>query len=215
LLAAIVICWFSESAAAEQIHGYQIPTTEGATMPSIGDPATPTVGVCKSVSTTPNRNRRGRRNANGGRRGFGASYCLPYNDSGPRKLGFSAPEKVQEAIKAVEMDLVTHFEHDSADLKELQETTSVAVIVEWLATTPDAGIKLTGHTDSTGTPEYNLMLSQRRTEAVKALFVDKGVPSDRIETEWFGETNLLMSVLGRLRENRRVEIDVFQITDEE
>jgi len=113
------------------------------------------------------------------------------------------------------MDLVTHFEHDSADLKELQETTSVAVIVEWLATTPDAGIKLTGHTDSTGTPEYNLMLSQRRTEAVKALFVDKGVPSDRIETEWFGETNLLMSVLGRLRENRRVEIDVFQITDEE
>jgi len=122
---------------------------------------------------------------------------------------------VVRAVEAVEMDLITHFEHDSTDLKELATTESVDVIVSWLVSTQDAGIRLTGHTDSTGTDEYNLELSRRRTESVKELFVSRGVPADRIETEWFGETNLFMDVIGRLRENRRVSIEIFQITSEE
>lgn len=204
LLSAIMICWFSEATAGEQVHGYQIPTTEGA--------VTPTIGICRSLYTTPARGQHGRHSANSGRRSFGASYCLPYRDSGPRKLAFSVPLAVVKAIEEVEMDLITHFEHDSTELKEL-ESTSLNILVSWLINTPDAGIKLTGHTDSTGTAEYNLELSQRRTEAVKVLFVAKGVSSNKIKTEWFGETNLFMNVLGRLRENRRVSIETFQVNE--
>jgi len=121
---------------------------------------------------------------------------------------------VLKAIENVELDLITHFEHDSTSLKEL-EGTSVNVLVNWLVNTGDAGIKLTGYTDSTGTPKYNLELSLRRTESVKAFFVSKGVPPERIETEGLGETNLFMAVLGRLRENRRVTIETFQVSNEE
>jgi outer membrane protein OmpA-like peptidoglycan-associated protein len=207
LLTAIMICWCSEAIANEQVHGYQIPTTEGA--------VTPTIGICKTLGTTAT-GRNGRRRAGStSRRSFGASYCLPYTDSGPRKLGFFfVPPEVVKAIENVELDLITHFEHDSTTLKEL-EGTSVDVLVDWLINTEDAGIKLTGHTDSTGTPEYNLELSLRRTEAVKAFFVAKGVPTDRIETEGLGETSLFMDIIGRLRENRRVTIETFQVSNEE
>jgi outer membrane protein OmpA-like peptidoglycan-associated protein len=125
------------------------------------------------------------------------------------------PIEVIEAIEVVEHKLVAHFEHDSAEFADLEALPALDVIVSWLTATPIAGVRLKGHTDSTGSAEYNLELAHRRTEAVKALFVEKGVPATRIRTEWYGEGNLLLALAGRQRDNRRVEIEVFQVVEGE
>ena len=43
-------------------------------------------------------------------------------------------------------------------------------------------VLVTGHTDRIGSREYNLGLSQRRADAVKAYLVSAGIPADRITT---------------------------------
>jgi outer membrane protein OmpA-like peptidoglycan-associated protein len=53
---------------------------------------------------------------------------------------------------------------------------------------PDTMIRIEGHTDSTGSEEYNLHLSQRRAEAVKQLLVSKGVSSNRMTVLGYGES---------------------------
>ena len=78
-----------------------------------------------------------------------------------------------------------------------------------------AGINLeviiaVGHTDSVGTDAYNQKLSVRRSEAVKAYLVHKGVEKNRIYTEGKGEKQPVAdnkTAQGRAK-NRRVEIEV-------
>ena len=67
-----------------------------------------------------------------------------------------------------------------------------------------------GHTDSVGSDEYNQKLSLRRSNAVKAYLVSKGVDKTRIYTEGKGESQPVAdnkTKEGRAK-NRRVEIEV-------
>ena len=67
-----------------------------------------------------------------------------------------------------------------------------------------------GHTDSVGSDAYNDALSVRRSEAVKAYLVDKGVEKNRVYTEGKGEKQPVADNKtsdGRAK-NRRVEIEV-------
>ena len=67
-----------------------------------------------------------------------------------------------------------------------------------------------GHTDSVGTDAYNQKLSIRRSEAVKAYLVSKGVEKNRVYTEGKGEKQPVAdnkTAEGRAK-NRRVEIEV-------
>lgn len=53
-------------------------------------------------------------------------------------------------------------------------------------------VRVIGHTDPTGGAAYNLRLSQRRAETVKALLVQRGVPAERITVEGRGKEQLLV-----------------------
>lgn len=67
-----------------------------------------------------------------------------------------------------------------------------------------------GHTDSIGTDAYNQRLSVRRSEAVKAYLVSKGIERNRVYTEGKGEKQPVAdnkTAEGRAK-NRRVEIEV-------
>jgi OOP family OmpA-OmpF porin len=67
-----------------------------------------------------------------------------------------------------------------------------------------------GYTDSIGSDQYNLGLSNRRANAVKAYLVSKGVAADRIYTEGKGKADPIASnatAAGRAK-NRRVEIEI-------
>jgi OOP family OmpA-OmpF porin len=67
-----------------------------------------------------------------------------------------------------------------------------------------------GHTDSVGSDTYNQKLSVRRSEAVKAYLVSKGIEKNRVYTEGKGEKQPVAdnkTAEGRAK-NRRVEIEV-------
>ncbi|MFZ9545145.1 MAG: outer membrane protein OmpA [Hylemonella sp.] len=67
-----------------------------------------------------------------------------------------------------------------------------------------------GHTDWIGTDAYNQKLSVRRSEAVKAYLISKGIDKNRIYTEGKGEKQPVAdnrTKEGRAK-NRRVEVEV-------
>lgn len=103
------------------------------------------------------------------------------------------------------------FDLNSADIKPefLEILDGLADALEHY---PQGAIKIEGHTDSSGTAEYNMKLSEERAMAGKTYLLDKGVAEDRITTEGFGETDPRYSnddTEGR-EKNRRIEVLLFK-----
>ena len=71
-----------------------------------------------------------------------------------------------------------------------------------------AAVMLAGHTDTSGSAQYNMGLAERRNTSVREYLSSRGVPGGRISTEAFGETQLRVPTADGVRElqNRRVEI---------
>jgi outer membrane protein OmpA-like peptidoglycan-associated protein len=67
---------------------------------------------------------------------------------------------------------------------------------------------VTGHADRAGPDSYNMALSMRRADAVKAVLVREGVPANQIAVVARGESQPLVPTADGVREpqNRRVEI---------
>jgi len=77
-------------------------------------------------------------------------------------------------------------------------------------------IQVAGHTDSTGSHDYNMRLSQQRADSVKNYLAGRGVPGKRMMTTGAGPDHPVASNAtpeGRA-ENRRVEITIVPVTDE-
>jgi len=71
--------------------------------------------------------------------------------------------------------------------------------------------RLEGHTDSTGSADYNLALSKRRAEAVKAYMVQAlGVPANRLEAVGYGMRRPLDPANPESGVNRRVQVMMLQ-----
>jgi len=81
-------------------------------------------------------------------------------------------------------------------------------LAAFLAEYPTRNVLIEGFTDSTGTVEYNLSLSERRAEAVRNALVARGISSSRLMTRGYGVDFPVASnetAEGRQR-NRRVEV---------
>ncbi len=75
---------------------------------------------------------------------------------------------------------------------------------------PKSVILVEGHTDSTGSDEYNLALSKRRAQAVTDYLVNQGIDAGRFTTKWYGESQPVAdnsTPEGRAK-NRRVELGI-------
>jgi outer membrane protein OmpA-like peptidoglycan-associated protein len=72
---------------------------------------------------------------------------------------------------------------------------------------PDRKILLTGVTDATGTPEVNRKLAQKRIDAVKRVFEQKGIDLSRFEEDM--QTSKVKSNQPSSA-NRRVDIKVIK-----
>jgi peptidoglycan-associated lipoprotein len=59
--------------------------------------------------------------------------------------------------------------------------------VQWLQRWPQTVIRIDGHCDERGTPEYNMALGNRRAIAVKDYLASLGVKADRIEIRSLGK----------------------------
>lgn len=74
-------------------------------------------------------------------------------------------------------------------------------------------IKITAHTDSVGTLENNLALSEQRANAIKKFFVKQGIPGDNLTLAFFGETRPASeNATGEGRQlNRRASVELIAI----
>jgi outer membrane protein OmpA-like peptidoglycan-associated protein len=75
---------------------------------------------------------------------------------------------------------------------------------------PTLHLVLEGHTDSTGSDEYNLELSRRRADSVRDYLVSNGISASNIEARGMGKDNPVATndtAAGR-QQNRRVEMVV-------
>jgi len=82
------------------------------------------------------------------------------------------------------------FAFDSA---ELQPSEILQQLVTLLKRNPKATFTIEGYTDSIGTPDYNLDLSQRRADSVKQYLVGvMGIDSAQIETRGYGSSKYIV-----------------------
>src|ERR1041385_3504726 len=103
------------------------------------------------------------------------------------------------------------FEYDS-DMLQTSAITQLQKLGTLIKRNPKATFTVEGYTDSFGTFEYNLNLSQRRADSVKRYLVDSmGINPAQIEALGHGATKFRTSPGGSIEEqssNRRVEVVV-------
>ena len=76
---------------------------------------------------------------------------------------------------------------------------------------PETNILVEGHTDDTGSDDFNMNLSEKRAKSVSSYLTAKGIDAGRFSIKWYGETQPKFpndSDSNRIK-NRRVELAIF------
>jgi outer membrane protein OmpA-like peptidoglycan-associated protein len=101
------------------------------------------------------------------------------------------------------------YAYNSSELEE-QSRIELNKVVQLMKENPSLKIEISGHTDNTGTPEYNLGLSDRRAASVTNYLSAHGVSSERMTARGYGLTRPLTTnetEEGRAT-NRRTELKI-------
>ena len=101
------------------------------------------------------------------------------------------------------------FDFNSSELNENAQT-ELDEAVKALNTSSSMTLDIEGHTDSIGDAEYNLKLSERRAQSVKAYLVSHGIAASRLTVKSFGLTNPASSnsTKSGQADNRRVVLKI-------
>ena len=146
----------------------------------------------------------------GGAAGYGIGrYMDKQAEELEKDLAGAEIERVGEGIKITFRDGI-QFALNSAELSETSRT-NLGELAETLKKYDDTNILIEGHTDITGTREYNMTLSDKRADSVADYLKDLGVAGKRITTEGYGPDQPVAendSDYGR-QQNRRVEVAIF------
>ena len=103
------------------------------------------------------------------------------------------------------------FEYGQAALR-VEALANLNQLVSFVEDYPERTVSIEGHTDSRGSEDYNLRLSQARAESVRVALVERGVAGNRIQAIGLGEEFPMASNesdFGR-QQNRRVEIVILK-----
>ncbi len=123
-----------------------------------------------------------------------------------------APVVVETIVEDIPAAFRGFFDTNKANLKPTANE-KLDNYARYMTRNPTKNIKITGHTDATGTETYNQSLSEKRANAAKTYLTGKGIDGQRIKASGMGEsvpiaTNKTKE--GRA-ENRRVEITVIKV----
>jgi outer membrane protein OmpA-like peptidoglycan-associated protein len=122
-------------------------------------------------------------------------------------LARTGPLSAETAPILMPTDLL--FDYDQITLR-VEALASLQKLGTLIRRNPQASFIIEGHSDSFGSDIYNMDLSRRRAETVKAwLITTMNISPDRISARGFGKTRLIAPASGSIEEqqiNRRVEI---------
>lgn len=117
--------------------------------------------------------------------------------------------KVREDARGVIVTLPgnIYFNFNKADVKPAMQM-QLTKIAKALAAVPDQTLLIEGHTDSIGSNEYNLSLSESRAQSVQKILLDGGIAAERMEIKGYGESKPIADndTPSGQAQNRRVEI---------
>ena len=104
-----------------------------------------------------------------------------------------------------------YFDFDKYELKP-ESFSELDRLYKFLSDNPEVKIEISAHTDSKGSDEYNLNLSQKRAESVVNYLVTKGIGSSRMIPKGYGKSHPVAdnsTEEGRAL-NRRVEMKIMK-----
>jgi outer membrane protein OmpA-like peptidoglycan-associated protein len=146
----------------------------------------------------------------------GRAVAKPGNLRGGDTPGFSnldellartGPLSSETAPILMPTDLLFDYDQDSLRVEALASLEKLGTLIR---RNPQATFLIEGHSDSFGSEEYNLDLSRRRADTVKAWLTNvMNIPPERISARGFGKSRLIAPASGSIEEqqiNRRVEI---------
>ncbi len=117
-------------------------------------------------------------------------------------------EVVEKSVEELEDRIIIRFPYGSAQKEYSPEVDEYLEKLAARIQETKETVSLTGHTDNTGSPEFNLDLGRQRAEGIRDLLVDMGVSPQQISTTTKGESQPVDSnetEEGR-HNNRRVEV---------
>ncbi|WP_267397640.1 OmpA family protein, partial [Sphingomonas sp. GC_Shp_5] len=102
---------------------------------------------------------------------------------------------------------IVFFEWDKSDITPEASSILDNAVTQYQSC-GNAQVMLAGHADKSGSASYNVGLSQRRADSVKAYLTSHAIPDGSISTEAFGESRPRVETADGVREvqNRRVEV---------
>jgi OOP family OmpA-OmpF porin len=109
------------------------------------------------------------------------------DEAGPEENN-GCPEIATEIMKTInEIATQVNFMAGSDRIQGRAVIQALEDIKTLLNENPDGNLIIEGHTSSDGGAEDNLILSQKRADAVKAYLINKGINPNRLKTEGYGE----------------------------
>jgi peptidoglycan-associated lipoprotein len=124
------------------------------------------------------------------------------------RLGeFESLDGDSSAASGLMDQLIVYFEFDSSDIRA-DFNSMLAAHGQYLASNPNAQVRLEGHADERGSREYNIGLGERRAQAVRRILLLQGATAGQLSTVSYGEER--PAAAGSDEEtytlNRRVEL---------
>ena len=129
------------------------------------------------------------------------------NEAGPAS-NFGCPVIAPEIIEKVNLAARNVFFATGSSKLLAKSYPSLDNVVKILQDNPSYKVDIEGHTDTTGTHEKNMVLSNDRAASVKAYLVSKGINESRISSAGFGPDRPIATnktAAGKAK-NRRVEM---------
>jgi outer membrane protein OmpA-like peptidoglycan-associated protein len=145
--------------------------------------------------------------------GGGAGYLIGHHmDKQAQEIKQAVPDaQVERVGEGINMTFNSGllFTINSSALSEAAKT-NLEKVAGVFTKYPETNILIEGHTDNTGSPEYNMELSKKRAYSVSEFLQSKGVTANRMNIKWYGETQPKYpnTTDANRSLNRRVEVGI-------
>ena len=113
------------------------------------------------------------------------------------------------ALQGVPENLAIYFDTDQFSLTS-ESTTTVDAMAKLFKAQPSLKLKVTGHTDSRQSVQYNVALSKNRVFETRKYLIQHGVEAKRMKVAWFSELVPAApnKTVDGMKLNRRVELQI-------